>query len=140
MWCMWGLCWSSEERACCTGSQAHLPERSSTSTVWGCEAWCKWFKPSLLAMCCLIKLVFVQGQEKEMVPASSLVLGEGIHACCCLESPPRRANNLPRVSQESVRSLPSSCPFLGHIPTWQCSAPWTLSREVSCIFFTWKKF
>ena len=76
----------------------------------------------------LLNLVFVQGWGKEMVPASSLVLRDGVHDCCYVGSLARRANNLPPVSQASLSSLSSSCLFLGNLPTWQCSAPWALSQ------------
>lgn len=43
-------------------------------------------------LCCLLKLVYDEGQEKEMTSAS-FVHVRGILACCFQGSTPRRVNN-----------------------------------------------
>ena len=75
-----GLCWSSGCGSGCSGSQSHLPEKSSTSRVQGGRAWCKQFRPPLLVLHCFGKLVYAEGlREKDgasgdFVPAEAIML------------------------------------------------------------------
>ena len=58
-------------------------------------------------------------------------LERGVCAYHCLGSPNKRANNSPLGSQASIRSLPSPCLCLSHLPIWQHSTPVFYLRNVA---------
>ena len=55
------LCWSSRGDTHCTCSQAHFPQKSSTSRAQGGEAWYKQFRLSVLALCYSLKFFYAEG-------------------------------------------------------------------------------
>ena len=102
-------------------------------TGWGVGAegaWCKWFRPPLLVLCCLLKLVYDEGQGREMAPILSLLPERGVHTHYCLESTPKRSIS-PRVFQASLRFLPSPCVWAICLPSnavHLCSIPGRLTE------------
>lgn len=58
-------------------------------------AWLNWFRPPLLALCHLLKLVYAEWWGREMAPDPFLGPEKEVHIHHCLGGLPRRANNIP---------------------------------------------
>ncbi|MBA7584838.1 hypothetical protein ES708_26801 [subsurface metagenome] len=117
------------------GPAAHLPEKSSSSRACtGSMTWYKQVRQPELALYCLLKLVYAEGQRRKWHQPHPLRVA---CAYCSQESPPRRVNNLslcfPGGFQISVFMLSVSrlfaCPK-------QHSALWALSQSSLLTFIT----
>ena len=104
-----------------------MPEKSITHRAQDGRAWSKCFSLPLLALCCLLKLVYAKEWVRKMAPGSSLVPREGSLCSPLSRKSSQRGNSLPHVSQVSLRSLlplflcltaclPGSATYLCFIP------------------------
>lgn len=106
----------------CTDSQSHLPQKSSTCRSQGGGAWCKWLRPQVSVLGCLLKSVYTEGWGREMDPDRSFILGEGILHLPLSGKPPQKSKRSPLMCLR----CPCLCPR--RLPTQQCSAPWPLPQ------------
>lgn len=120
MVCAEDPCWSSGGGAHCAFSQAHLVEKKSTYRVQRSEAWCKQFKPPMLELYCLQKLVYAEVQWREMVSAPSLISQEGVCAYCCLTKPSQKSEQSPLMCP-SYFCLHPACVGASAYPGVQCT-------------------
>ena len=70
------VCVSSGEGDFWDGTYEHLPMKSSTNRVQEGSTY-KQVRQPVLVLCCLLKLIYAEGQGMEMVSASSFFPGEG---------------------------------------------------------------
>lgn len=76
MWAGWGgfLVWQRGRLHWFLGKLAR--EKKYKPSTGGCS-WAKQFRKPVLVMCYLLKLVYAEGQGRDMAPASSFISGEG---------------------------------------------------------------
>lgn len=86
------------------------------------RAWCKQLKSPLCALCASMKSACGDGRGKKW-HHPTLFPGEWSSHLPLFGKPNRRVNNFSCCVQDSVRSLPSPCLCLSHLPTWQHRAP-----------------
>ena len=100
------MCWSSGGAAHCTGSQAHLPKKSSTCRAQGNGA--RFMQFRLVLVLSLLMLVYAKGLRGRE---------GGVHTYCSQGSTLRGANNFPSYITD-IFQIADFTLSLGGLPTW----------------------